>query len=146
MPGELFLIEIGIKEVGWSGHLRIGLTQINPVNIYGNLPQYALPDLANLGSSWIFPISKSAPRQTSQNNVIGKQCDPVFRTTCGNVSRAILHPVTCGNINKSILYPTTGYTDMLPTGELSWCDISTPRQSFLWHNSTVFVAKTSLIA
>lgn len=41
--GELFLIEIGNKEVGWSGHLRIGLTQINPVHIKGNLPQYALP-------------------------------------------------------------------------------------------------------
>jgi neuralized-like protein 2 len=104
MPGELFLIEIGIKEVGWSGHLRIGLTQINPVNIYGNLPQYALPDLANLGSSWIFPISKSAPRQTSQSNVIGNSKSPFFRTTCGNVNRAILHP-------------TTDYKEMLPTGE-----------------------------
>jgi len=100
-PGELFLIEIGIKEVGWSGHLRIGLTQIDPVNIFGNLPQYALPDLANLGSSWIFPISKSAPRQTSQNNIFNSK-SPFFRTACGNVNRALLQP-------------TTGYKEMLPT-------------------------------
>lgn len=106
-PGELFIIEIGIKEVGWSGHLRIGLTQINPVNIYGNLPQYALPDLANLGSSWIFPISKSAPRQTSQSNVIGNSKSPFFRTSCGNVNRSLLHPTT-GDKDSS---------EMLPTGE-----------------------------
>lgn len=104
MPGELFLIEIGIKEVGWSGHLRIGLTQINPVNIYPNLPIYALPDLANLGSSWIFPISKSAPRQNSQSNVIGNTKSPFFWTKCGNVNRAVLHPIT-------------GFKEMLPTGK-----------------------------
>lgn len=107
--GELFLIEIGHKEVGWSGHLRIGLTQINPENIYENLPQYALPDLANLGLSWIFPIQKSAPRQSTQSNVIGNIKYPSFRTPCGNVNRSLLYP-----------HPTAGEKDlseMLPTGD-----------------------------
>lgn len=103
--GELFLLEIRTKEVGWSGHLRIGLTQINPVNIYGNLPQYALPDLANLGSSWIFPISKSAPRQTAQSNVIGNSNSPLFRTSCGNVNRSLLLP-TIGDKDSSEMLPT----------------------------------------
>lgn len=57
-PGEIFLIEIEEKELGWCGHLRIGLTARDPRGLE-EVPEYSIPDLTDLGDSWVFAITRN---------------------------------------------------------------------------------------
>ncbi|XP_072229584.1 neuralized-like protein 2 [Leuresthes tenuis] len=57
-PGEIFLIEIEDKELGWCGHLRVGLTARDPSNL-NVVPEYSIPDLTDLGDSWVFAITRN---------------------------------------------------------------------------------------
>ncbi|MCJ8738441.1 hypothetical protein PDJAM_G00035960 [Pangasius djambal] len=62
-PGEIFLVEIEDKEIGWCGHLRIGLTSHDPQNLE-TVPEYSLPDLVDRGGSWVFAITRNHNKVT----------------------------------------------------------------------------------
>lgn len=100
MPGEIFLVEIEKTERGWSGHLRIGLTQYSPGEHF-DLPQYALPDLANMGKSWISAITKT--HMYSRNRSILMENASSYQSVLGSTD-VILTPR--GPVHRSLLLPT----------------------------------------
>ncbi|XP_049614519.1 neuralized-like protein 2 [Syngnathus scovelli] len=64
-PGEIFLIEIEDKELGWCGHLRMGLTARDPRDLEV-VPEYSIPDLTDLGDSWVFAITRNHNKVTEE--------------------------------------------------------------------------------
>jgi len=73
-PGEIFLIEIEEKELGWCGHLRVGLTAHDPAGLEV-VPEYSLPDMMELGDSWIFAITRNhnkVPKQVAADGEGGE--------------------------------------------------------------------------
>ncbi|RMB95699.1 hypothetical protein DUI87_27812 [Hirundo rustica rustica] len=60
-PGQIFLVEIEEKELGWCGHLRVGLTAHDPQSLEV-VPEYSLPDLVNMGDTWVFAITRNHNR------------------------------------------------------------------------------------
>lgn len=125
MPGEIFLLEIEKNERGWSGYMRLGLTQRDPkcaTTPDGTFPQYALPDLANMGQSWIYGITKTQNnvyRFDCQENNVSEEDDTPLKSDCATMFLGSSHSVKTsrGTIPRSWLRPSSSNKgeEILPT-------------------------------
>lgn len=74
-PGQVFLVEIEEKELGWCGHLRLGLTALDPASLAA-VPEFSLPDLVSLGHSWVFAITRHHNRVPREGQAYAESAAP----------------------------------------------------------------------
>lgn len=110
LPGEVFLIEIESSENGWSGHIRLGLTQLDPNDMEENgqlLPQCSIPDMARstvLGESWICALTKhQAWYEANYLSEYFRLDGNHIYTSRGTFPTSILRP---SRVNKTEILPT----------------------------------------
>ncbi|XP_061865080.1 neuralized-like protein 2 [Colius striatus] len=89
-PGQIFLVEIEEKELGWCGHLRVGLTAHDPQSLEA-VPEYSLPDLVNMGDTWVFAITRSHNRAAAgEDEARGPPSDPLLPLRQARIPRDTL--------------------------------------------------------
>ncbi|KXJ77315.1 hypothetical protein RP20_CCG007830 [Aedes albopictus] len=93
-----------MEELDENGRFVVnsGLTQldIRPASTL----QYALPDLANLGSSWVFPITRTVGNSAPKSSILGEGIN--VRTSRGVFPRNLLRPMSQDGGGSADILPT----------------------------------------
>ncbi len=122
-PGEIFLVEIEEKELGWCGHLRIGLTAHDPRTLE-TVPEYSLPNLVDMGDSWVFAITRNHNKVIEEEVEGGEQPNVGFEAE-NKPKRFFTDTHLC---IETWAYPETSWWDAVDPGDsvTSWMICTKP--------------------